>query len=117
LAWLHSAPKAKKRKSRQEAYKDTIESKILPDDNIEDLIDMARECGLYSNTGMGIVPVSWQEVKAWQEATHNFSIWIAETIVKISREYVHWYLTYDDTDDFYACPMSKKLSEEGNYLV
>ena len=84
----------------------------MPDDDIEELIEMARQCGLASSSGMGLSPITWQEVRAWQEATQNFSIWIAETLVEISREYVSWYSKYDDTEDLYGCPMSKKLSLE-----
>lgn len=35
--------------------------------------------------------ITWQEINAWQEATHNKSIWLAYVIRQLSENYINEY--------------------------
>lgn len=53
------------------------------------LLDYLLEVGPATGTGMGAVPVSYQELQAWQEQT-GLALWPWEvqTLRRLSREYV-----------------------------
>lgn len=53
------------------------------------LIGLLQEAGLMSSTGMGPVPISWQEIHAWQTASlRQLSLWEVMTVKGLSEEYV-----------------------------
>jgi len=37
----------------------------------------------------GLLPVSWQEISAWQQATGNHDQWLATIIRDLSKHYVN----------------------------
>lgn len=53
------------------------------------LIGMLHEAGLMSSSGMGIVPLSWQEIEAWMRVTESTpELWERMVIRELSEVYV-----------------------------
>ncbi len=94
LAWLHATPEGSK-KSRLQTFKEGDEdgdSPFLkfPDiDGAEYVVHLFQESGMLIATGMGTVPLSWQEINNWIECTQlDLSIWERLTIKEMSEVYV-----------------------------
>ena len=66
------------------------------DDNASALLQIAQGCGLVSNNGMSISPITWDELQAWQQTTFNHGIWLAEAVMSISRAFVDGYHEFND---------------------
>jgi hypothetical protein len=81
----------------------------MPEPEYSWLVDMATTCGLYAETGFGRIAVKWQEIHAWQQATHNGGIWIAEAVHELSQRYISEF--YDATDAHRPCPIDLDESE------
>ena len=62
----------------------------LPDlDGAEYLVAHFREAGLMSSQGMGVIPLSWQEIESWLRVTElQLSVWEKLTIREMSEAYV-----------------------------
>jgi hypothetical protein len=75
--------------SRLEQYEaDGTEIK-WPEVTLQYLIDYFFECGACLSTGMGNVPITWQELKAWQDQTGiELQPWEARILKQASRAYV-----------------------------
>ena len=53
------------------------------------IIGLLQEAGLMSTTGMGPVPISWQEIHAWRSSVQrSLSLWEVMTVKGLSDEYV-----------------------------
>lgn len=53
------------------------------------LIGLLQEAGLMSSTGMGPVPISWQEIEAWMRTTQtDLTVWERLMVKTLSEEYV-----------------------------
>ena len=63
-------------------------TEVQPDSASAWIVELAIDCGLSANNGFGISPIPWSEVKSWQDATGNNGYWIAETVRRMSTEYV-----------------------------
>lgn len=92
LAWLHAVPEGSK-KSRLAAFKEQgDDSSFLkfPDiDGAEYMVALLQEAGLVSATGMGVIPITWQEIEAWLNTTElDLSVWEKLTIKEMSEAYV-----------------------------
>lgn len=96
LAWLHATPEGSK-KSRltyftEKEEKDGESSPFLQFPELDDaayLVPMLREAGLMSSSGMGVVPLSWQEIESWLRCTElQVTIWEKLTIREMSEAYV-----------------------------
>ena len=75
------------------------------------------QCGLTSSGGMGIAPVSWGEIKDWQEVTFTHSAWLATVIKQISRGYVAFYNEAENSEATQS-PLHKHLDiQEQRRLV
>lgn len=92
LAWLHAVPEGSK-KSRLVAFKETSddESTFLqfPElDGAEYMVALFREAGTVLSNGMGAIPLTWQEITAWLDATElELSVWEKLTIREMSEAY------------------------------
>ncbi len=61
----------------------------MPPNPMPHLIDRLIEIGLTEAAGMGVVPLSWREIEAWQHNVHvALAPWEARLIRKLSVEYV-----------------------------
>lgn len=92
LAWLHAVPEGSK-KSRLASFTDEGgESSFLELPDLEDaayIVPLLREAGLMSSNGMGVVPVSWQEIESWLRCTElQLTVWEKLTIRELSEAYV-----------------------------
>jgi len=93
LAWLQAIPEGSK-KSRLASFKEASDddSSFLefPDiDDAEYMIPLLHEAGLMSSNGMGLVPLSWQEIESWLQTTElELSVWEKLTIKEMSEAYV-----------------------------
>lgn len=92
LAWLHAAPEGSK-KSRLTVFKeqggDSSFLQLPEIDGAEYMVSLLHEAGLMSGTGMGIIPLTWQEIEAWLRTTElRLSIWEKLTIKEMSEAYV-----------------------------
>ena len=85
-AWLNASCGNKTR--RELLTKDDPLLAIAPDDGAEWLVQIALECGVAQAVGSGIGVVAWAEVSAWQQVTGRRSVWLAETVRHLSRQYV-----------------------------
>lgn len=72
------------------AANDDQPSLKLPD--VEDgayIIAMLHEAGLVSSSGMGVIPLSWQEIDAWMRVTDSTpQLWERLLIRELSETYV-----------------------------
>lgn len=92
MAWLHAVPTGSK-KSRLTSFKELdADSSFLqfPDiDGAEYLIALLQEAGLMQTNGMGVTPLSWQEIDCWLRTTElNLSVWEKLVIREMSEAYV-----------------------------
>lgn len=92
LAWLHAVPEGQK-KSRMatlRAANDDQPSLKLPDvGEGAYIVGMVHEAGLVSSSGMGVVPLSWQEIDAWIRVTESVpQLWERLLIRELSEAYV-----------------------------
>jgi hypothetical protein len=75
------------------------------------IITAATECGLSSIAGMGgVVPVSWSEIRSWQDATGQQGWWLATTIRILSEQYVGEY--HAATDPARMSPLQEQMDEQ-----
>lgn len=101
MAWLQATPKpppgskrakaadTESRLSRMEQMKRDGITPPMPPNPAPHLISWLTEIGLVSAAGMGIAPVSWQEIVAWQGATGiDLPGWIARLMRRLSVSYV-----------------------------
>lgn len=52
------------------------------------LIEAVRSAGLASAGPAGLVPLTWQELKAWNDLTgSNYTVWELETMRYLSQNY------------------------------
>lgn len=108
-AWLNTAPKGSKlsrveslRKNAKEGENadDTLET-MLPDipEGAEYLVSYFVSTGCVMHTGMGSIPLSWQEIKAWAWANgleDTLDVMEAEAIRKMSMAYAAEHSQADD---------------------
>lgn len=116
LAWLHAVPDGSKtRKSRYDTYKEADPESLflqLPDlEGAEYIIGMLHEAGLMLRTGMGPVPLSWQEIDAWMRVTEtNPELWERILIKDLSEAYVGELHRASAKDS--ACPYMPEVEEQ-----
>lgn len=72
--------------------KSTPDSAVLKLPNLEEaayLIGLLLEAGLASTSGMGAVPLSWQDIDAWIRVTESSpSVWQKLLVRELSEAYV-----------------------------
>lgn len=115
LAWLNATPDGSK-KSRRKAFKEQDEeAPILELPEIEDagrhLMSYLFEAGVATSNGMGIVPLSWQEIDAWIEVTGlPLSTWEKLTLKEMSEAYVNEFTQASEKDR--PAPYIRPVEEE-----
>lgn len=92
LAWLHATPEGSK-KSRMTTFREADAEHIsltLPDiQGAEYIVGMLQEAGLMSTSGMGPVPLSWQEIEAWIRCAEvEPELWERLMVKELSEVYV-----------------------------
>lgn len=91
LAWLHAVPEGSKQ-SRLVDFKGPDGETTLQFPELEEaayLVALLQEAGLMSSTGMGAVPLSWQEIDAWLRTTElSLTVWEKLMIKEMSEVYV-----------------------------
>jgi hypothetical protein len=97
MAWLNAAPEPRPAKapppkpepiSRRRKIEETGGVLPLPDCPSEQLVKWLFEIGPVMSSGMGPMPITWSELKAWQELTGTeLEPWEARTLVALSREF------------------------------
>lgn len=100
MAWLNATPKpdestkraspvAAGEGSRLDQYKRQKIDPPMPPNPAPHIIDRLVEIGLNEAAGMGVGPISWLSIDAWQRLTATYlSPWEAKLIRALSVEYV-----------------------------
>ncbi|WP_419827657.1 phage tail assembly chaperone [Sphingomonas sp.] len=80
----------RKKLSRLEAQYGTKVPPPMPPNPAPHIVDRLMEIGLHEAAGMGVVPLSWREITAWQENTGvRLEAWEARLIRRLSADYVN----------------------------
>lgn len=92
LGWLHAVPEGMK-KSRMTTMRSANEDQPglqLPElGDSSYIIGMLHEAGLMSSSGMGALPLSWQEIEAWLKVTESEpQLWERILVRELSEAYV-----------------------------
>lgn len=100
LAWLNAAPEGSK-KSRLASYKEVDENSQflnMPELSGADyIITLLFEAGLMSSSGMGPLPLSWQEIESWLTTTERqLCLWERVIVKELSEVYVNEYIQASD---------------------
>lgn len=93
MAWLHSAPKRHKNddspKSRLSLLDDDHPARRLPEAN-EFITKCFGMSGMFVSNGMGITPISWMELKAFNDLSgYELTGWESEQIIEMSRTFCY----------------------------
>jgi len=85
----------------------------LPPCRARHLADYLFEIGPDMAAGMGVVPISWQEISAWQANSHvRLTAWEARLIRRLSGAYVRE--RNDARDPAWPQPMTASQRIDGN---
>jgi len=101
MAWLHATPKpdadsARGRNeathvklSRLEAFRREKIEPPMPPNPAPHIVERLLEMGMSQAAGMGVAPLSWAEIVAWQVATMvRLAPWEARLIRRLSSAYI-----------------------------
>lgn len=95
MAWLNATPEGDKKSRRESFQAGSGDSPflLLPELNeAEYLIGYWHEAGTVSSSGMGLSPLSWQEIRAWRlENKLNLHPFELQAIRTLSQEYAGEY--------------------------
>lgn len=95
LAWLNATPEGSK-KSRLKEFREADENANLlnlPEtEGASHLISYLMEAGIAMSNGMGITPITWQEMESWLRVTElPLSTWEKLMLRELSETYVNEY--------------------------
>jgi hypothetical protein len=83
--------------SYKELDEDSSFLKMPPLDGAEYIVFMLQEAGTMSTTGMGVVPLSWQEIDAWLRVTDfRPALWERLMVRELSEVYVNEFMQASD---------------------
>jgi hypothetical protein len=105
---LNTVPE-KSDQTRFEQYQE--EGKVIawPELRCSYLADILFEIGPCLHGGMGLSPLTWQEINAWQETSGiRLAMWEATAIRRASKEYARQVSISDKPD----CPAPGKVVEQ-----
>lgn len=101
MAWLNTAPKPPENSERAKQLKGkSLPTRIatmkkhwavmpMPPCPAPHIIDRFVELGISEAAGMGVAPLSWREIMAWQEANClRLPPWEARLLRRMSTEYL-----------------------------
>lgn len=79
------------------------------------IVEAFFDCGMSQQTGMGELPISWQEIKSYSDASGiNLTSWEARMVRLMSKEY----LSFKSESEKYqtlSAPYEPELTEEDLY--
>lgn len=106
--WLHTIPE-KQEQTRFEQLISSEKEVLLPDLSCPYLFKFLMSMGASSSTGMGQIPLSWQEIESWQNQ-HGILLkpWELSIIRKASAIYVEQVQLAAKAD----CPPPGKVVEQ-----
>jgi hypothetical protein len=114
LGWLAATPEGQKQARHElSAYADLLD--LEPEPEAVPIVMQAKECGFYAQGGMGATPITWQEVKAWADATGNESLWMNDAVKACSEAYVSEY--YAGKDPMRPSPIKVDSVDRGRKAV
>ena len=95
LAWLAATPE-KATKSRYKSFSELDENstylKLPKIDGAEYLVSLLYEAGLLESSGMGAMPLSWQEIESYLTCTRtDLTTWETLMLKTLSEAYVGEY--------------------------
>lgn len=93
LAWLNATPEGSK-KSRLKAFREQDEEsnflKLPPMEGADHLVGYLMESGIAMSNGMGLTPLTWQELESWLRVTGlPLSTWEKLMLREMSEAYVN----------------------------
>lgn len=95
MAWLAAVPEGAKNsrhKSLKEADENSSFLKLPKIEGAEYLVAFLYEVGLLGSNGMGAVPLTWTEIRNWQDCTGTaLNTWELITLKTMSEAYVGEY--------------------------
>ena len=111
LAWLHAVPEGQSR-SRFEMQK----SLDFPEIEHEYLVQCLETIGFGVSGFNGIEPISWNELRAWQELTQTpLTAWESESLILMSRAYCA--MAYKAKEASYPSPLINEIDTETRNAV
>lgn len=88
MAWLRAVPKESKLSRWQQAEAAGRDINLPPVDNFGYLIKLLDEAGTCTPIGMGVIGLSWNEIKSWMDCMGlDLSYWEISLLRDMSREY------------------------------
>jgi hypothetical protein len=93
LAWLSATPKDDKKNRitqfREAEYTADQLDELYPDvGDAHYLVGLFYDSGIWTQTGMGNVPLSWQEIQAWNNVNeYELPLWTIKLIKQMSDTY------------------------------
>jgi hypothetical protein len=113
LVWLNTVPD-KKDESRLDTFQREEKVIYLPEVTAMYLINYLFEVGPCSQDGMGMAPISWQELESWQRQTGiELQQWELLALKIASKEYVSQTNISHKAD----CPPPGKILEQEPHKV
>lgn len=107
-AWVNAVPE-KQEESRLDVFIEQGEDVIWPEVSAMYLVHYLMEIGPCSSNGMGLIPVSWQEIQAWQEQQGlSLNAWELKIIRMASGAYANQANISSKPD----CPPPDKVIEK-----
>jgi len=94
IGWLHAVPKLKRGKPGEASRLDMLEQAgkepdLPPAGPAAYLLSHLWEAGPVAHTGMGPLPLSWQDLQSWQQMAGAVLLpWEARTLRRLSSEYL-----------------------------
>ena len=86
MGWLHCTPD-KGDCSRAQSLCDEDPLLVLPEiESCDYILEIWQKAGIVKSTGMGVVPLDWQDVKAFS-SFYELNAFEASAIVEMSRAY------------------------------
>jgi hypothetical protein len=102
LAWLNATPDGSK-KSRLKSFKEQDEDHNLL--NLPEIVGASHllsylmEVGVAMSSGMGLMPLSWQEIDSWLRVTElPLTTWEKIVLRELSETYVNEYSQASEKD-------------------
>ena len=96
LAWLEVTPK-KRHAPRLESY-----TGPMPEPPLPELVEWLYDIGPFTVTAMGVQPISWPDILAWQASTGvELTPWEAQSVRMLSMVYTSQYHKAEEP----GCPM------------
>lgn len=78
--------------TRRKFLADSSALEFVPTYDSKGIVELCAECGFYEANGMGIIPISWTEIKAWMDLRlGEIDMWLAGVIREMSETYISQY--------------------------